>query len=91
MSKLTDELRQHALGCATEIQRENPDSPVVVAAYARVKTFAGEICPVCWVTEERNSPLAVETYGAEINCYRCEVCGFGGPFPKSDQQLGRLG
>lgn len=84
MSDLINELRQHALMCANEIKRLNPEkSNEAEKAYGRVRTFSGSICPVCWVRDEQSSTLNIETYAKETNYYRCRLCGFGGAFPKT--------
>lgn len=86
MSDLGNELRQHALMCANEIKRLNPDkTDEVERAYDRVKTFAGNICPACWVKDEKAFALEVEAYAIEANYYRCRQCGFSGAFPKNNQ------
>ena len=84
MSDLIDELRQHALMCANEIKRLNPEkSDEVEKAYDRVRTFSGSICPVCWVKDEKSSALKIETEAYETYYYKCGLCGFGGAFPKA--------
>lgn len=84
MSELTEELRQHALKCANNLQRAIPDSDTSLAAYARVKTFSGTNCPACWVMEEHAVKLEVEAHASDTDLYRCRNCGFGGAFPKSE-------
>ena len=84
MSDLVDELRQHALMCANDIKRLNPEkSDEVEKAYGRVKTFSGNNCPACWVKDDKSSPLEIEVYANEANIYRCRLCGFDGAFPKT--------
>lgn len=84
MSDLVDELRQHALECANDIRRINPEnSNGVEKAYSQALSFSGSNCPICWVKDEKSSPLEIEAYGDEENIYRCRLCGFGGAFPKN--------
>ena len=83
MSDLIDELRQHALMCANDIKRLNPErADEVEKAYARVETFSGINCPACWVKDERTSSLEIEATANEANIYKCRQCGFCGAFPK---------
>ena len=81
MSELTDELRQHALMCANKLKRVNPDGSVANAAYARVKTFAGEMCPWCWVSEGLNIKLEIEARATEVEAYCCNKCSFRAALP----------
>ncbi len=83
MSKLIDELRQYALMTANQIKVDaGSDEILEQKAYERVKTFAGIICPVCWVKEESKSELEIEAYANESNAYKCKKCGFSSIFPK---------
>lgn len=81
MSDLVDELKQHALMYANEIRESNAEKSIVHHAYSRIKTLAGNNCPVCWVKSEKSSPLEV-THAREVDIYKCRVCGFSGAFSK---------
>jgi len=84
VSDPVEELRQHALMCANDIKKLNPEkSDEAEKAYGRVKTFSGSNCPACWVKDEKSSSLEIEAYANETNFYRCRVCGFGDVFPKT--------
>jgi len=83
MSDLVNELRQYALMCANELKKLNPEKhDEIENAYARVKTFTGNICPMCWVNNEKAFSLEIEAKASEANYYRCKQCEFGGIFPK---------
>lgn len=84
MRELIDELRQHALICANEIKRLNSEESV--AAYARAKTLAGAICPVCCVKNGLNIKLEEDIGANATSLYRCNNCGFYGAFSISDQK-----
>ena len=82
MSDVINELRQHALICANEVKRWNPDdSDKVEKAYMLAKVFSGKHCPTCWVKDEKAILLGVRTSGCNTNYYRCERCKFSGVFP----------
>lgn len=86
MSDLVNELGQHALMCANEIKRLNPDkSDEVGEAYDRVKVFAGNICPACWVKDAQMFVLEIEAVANKAKCYRCRHCGFSGVFAENGQ------
>ena len=80
MCALHEELKQHALQKANELQTQGPNG----RAYDRVQTYTGVACPQCWVSRGISSDLEVETYGSDTNFYRCPKCGFGGVFPHLD-------
>jgi len=82
MSELIDELRQHALMCANDIQNSDPDSDASRVAYARVKTFEGINCPKCWVCEQRTIELVIQAHSTNTDFYQCGKCGFSGVFPR---------
>lgn len=84
MSDLTDELKQLALMCANDFKRQNPDdSDEVDKAYARVKSFDGVICPVCWVKDGKSISLEVTALASQSNIYKCKLCGFSETLPNS--------
>lgn len=94
MSKLVEELGQHALMCANDKKKQNLETPELVSqdevdnAYGRVKTFAGGHCPRCWVTQEKLVPLQVTARNeSDTNFYKCgeNECEFFGVFPKPEE------
>ncbi|PTR10498.1 hypothetical protein C8R32_10124 [Nitrosospira sp. Nsp5] len=91
MSDIVNELRQHALICANEIKKWNPDdSNKVERAYGLAEMFAGNHCPTCWVKDEKAMLLTVLTsnfltFRTVTKYYRCGRCKFSCVFPKQQR------
>ncbi|SEL53890.1 hypothetical protein SAMN05216387_11442 [Nitrosovibrio tenuis] len=81
MPQFTKVLRQHALMCAHQVRRHNPDNPEKAkSAYERAMKFDGHNCPTCWVDFNRVTELKVEASLHQTNFYLCNHCEFGVAF-----------